>query len=503
MDNVARVNKLLLLSLLTSSLIGCGGGGSSQSPNTPDTAVPVSVELKGENAVNEGQQITISAQASAPNQVASYSWSVSGEVKTGLSTNQNIAVISAPEVNKNSQITLTLDATTSSGQVISQTHNIEIKNILKVFNVTATASSNGMISPQRAEVEEGSTSTFTITPNTSYEIDQVNGCNGTLDGLTYQTSTINESCDITVSFKAIPLSKQAGITDDRLATCIDSQGLTTPDQLSKLTCTLVKNIEGLDAFQNLTELLLENSEFDSEISLPALPKLTRLFIDLRDSHNTKTPFLDLSEVKDLKYASLQHLGLERINLNENTKLKELRLEYNSLTSVELTHLTALETLFIYENQLTNIDVSNNSNLKLLNVNNNNLVNIDISQNINIEQLNLSSNSLTTIDLSNNRKLKYLTAIGNQISALDLSTNTNIEWLRVSHNALNSVDLSANSKLTTVWLSDNLITDISGVESIQDKAVFFTIYNNRLTPDSISYLENLRDNLGYSKIRIVE
>jgi hypothetical protein len=68
--------------------------------------------------------------------------------------------------------------------------------------VNAIAGDNGSISPLSKEVSQGSTTNFTITPNTGYVIDTVTGCEGTLTGInTYTTGAISYACTVEATFK--------------------------------------------------------------------------------------------------------------------------------------------------------------------------------------------------------------------------------------------------------------------------------------------------------------
>lgn len=69
-----------------------------------------------------------------------------------------------------------------------------------VFNVSATATAGGSITPPSRRVESGQTTTFTVTPDTGYSIASVSGCNGSLTGNTYTTGAITSACAVTASF---------------------------------------------------------------------------------------------------------------------------------------------------------------------------------------------------------------------------------------------------------------------------------------------------------------
>lgn len=70
--------------------------------------------------------------------------------------------------------------------------------------VTASAGAGGSINPLTASVQDGDTTTFTVTADTGYEIDTVSGCGGALTGSSYTTASIVAACTVTASFAAIP-----------------------------------------------------------------------------------------------------------------------------------------------------------------------------------------------------------------------------------------------------------------------------------------------------------
>lgn len=69
------------------------------------------------------------------------------------------------------------------------------------FQVTAEAGANGAVSPLSVSLLGGASASFDITPDTGYSIDQVNGCAGQLDGLTFNTDALQATCTLSVSFE--------------------------------------------------------------------------------------------------------------------------------------------------------------------------------------------------------------------------------------------------------------------------------------------------------------
>ncbi len=70
--------------------------------------------------------------------------------------------------------------------------------------VTATAGSGGTISPSSQTVNAGATTSFTVTPDSGYQIESVTGCDGSLGDTTYTTGPITADCTVSASFSALP-----------------------------------------------------------------------------------------------------------------------------------------------------------------------------------------------------------------------------------------------------------------------------------------------------------
>lgn|GEM_PF-5205818 len=70
------------------------------------------------------------------------------------------------------------------------------------YSVTASADSNGTISPEVTIVAHGSSTNFTVTPDIGYRIGSISGCGGTLLGNIYTTGAIFAPCTVSVNFTA-------------------------------------------------------------------------------------------------------------------------------------------------------------------------------------------------------------------------------------------------------------------------------------------------------------
>jgi hypothetical protein len=70
--------------------------------------------------------------------------------------------------------------------------------------VSTSVGPNGGIAPTSAQVANGSNATFTLTPNTGYEVSSATGCGGSLVGTTYTTGAVSADCTVTVTFDLAP-----------------------------------------------------------------------------------------------------------------------------------------------------------------------------------------------------------------------------------------------------------------------------------------------------------
>lgn len=69
--------------------------------------------------------------------------------------------------------------------------------------VSATAGAGGSITPTATSVVDGDPTSFTVTPDVGYVIDDVSGCGGTLAGSTFTTAAITSDCSVTATFLPI------------------------------------------------------------------------------------------------------------------------------------------------------------------------------------------------------------------------------------------------------------------------------------------------------------
>lgn len=74
--------------------------------------------------------------------------------------------------------------------------------VSQTLTVSTAAGTGGAISPVSATVSSGQTTSFSVVANDGFQLQQVAGCAGTLNGTTYTTGSIQQNCTVTASFAA-------------------------------------------------------------------------------------------------------------------------------------------------------------------------------------------------------------------------------------------------------------------------------------------------------------
>ena len=134
----------------------------------------------------------------------------SRSVAQGSSTSFTVTPNSGFKINTVSGCGGSLSGSTYSTGAINSACTVSATFVTNPVNhtVTASAGSNGSISPASRSVVQGSTTSFTVTANNGYVINAVTGCNGSLSGSTFTTGVVNSPCTVTASFKSMIPSLQ-------------------------------------------------------------------------------------------------------------------------------------------------------------------------------------------------------------------------------------------------------------------------------------------------------
>jgi len=107
-----------------------------------------------------------------------------------------------------------LSGNTYTTGVISTGCTVSASFALIDYSIDTDAGTGGSISPSSATVNAGTDSSFTITPDSGYTIENVTGCGGALSGTTYTTGAITANCTVSATFTLIsniPVTTSAGL----------------------------------------------------------------------------------------------------------------------------------------------------------------------------------------------------------------------------------------------------------------------------------------------------
>jgi trimeric autotransporter adhesin len=135
------------------------------------------------------------------------------------------------------------------------------------FTVTPSAGANGSIDPATPRtVDQGATTSFTITPASDYSIAEVSGCGGTLSGSTYTTGAITANCTVTASFEfsTPPAAPSLSLTTGAIKTFSFSWA----DVAGETEYRLLENADGSSGYSAVATIAAEATSSDLEVFLP-------------------------------------------------------------------------------------------------------------------------------------------------------------------------------------------------------------------------------------------
>ncbi len=93
-----------------------------------------------------------------------------------------------------------LSGTTYTSGAIVTDCTVNANFSISSHTITAKAGVGGKVSPLSTTINHGNSTSFTILPETGYNIDSVTGCDGSLSDTTYTTGPVTKECTITANF---------------------------------------------------------------------------------------------------------------------------------------------------------------------------------------------------------------------------------------------------------------------------------------------------------------
>ena len=177
-------------------------GGSSR-------AEPPALQLVSQ--VDAGLEVTFNPPGdSGGYPVTGYQYSLDGTTWFDVPAGVTVFLVPSALVTPGATNTVYLRSVSAAGTSESNaTADVDVDP--NTYAVTPSAGDGGAISPSTVQtIAEGSTTTFTVTPDGGYGIASVGGtCGGSLSGNTYTTNAITAACNVVATFalldQAVPV----------------------------------------------------------------------------------------------------------------------------------------------------------------------------------------------------------------------------------------------------------------------------------------------------------
>ena len=191
------------------------------------------------------------------------------------------------------------------------------------YSVYASAGANGSISPSgRQTVAEGASLTFTITPNTGYEVDyvQVDGTDVSLTDGKYEFKNIAGNHTINVYFKQAGTVSAGAITKD------DVDWTKSPIEISFETTTVIDKsvFDAILSEHQTVEIVMKSSEYEYYFPTASVFTLDGSSADmkiLRNGGSNYSAILALLERKSITGENCVLSCPQTIRMPEGTKLR--------------------------------------------------------------------------------------------------------------------------------------------------------------------------------------
>ncbi len=175
--------------LCLAGLAGCGGGGGdSSAPVVPD--VP---------------QYLVSTQAGAGGSLSP----ASTQVRQGATTTFTVSPATGYEIDSVSGCGGSLTGSQYSTGAVNAACTVTASFKKQSFLLSAKAGTGGSITPAEQRLFYGDKAEWAVKAQTGYQIDQVAGCNGSLNGETFSVATVTSACEVNASFKKLSYTVSA------------------------------------------------------------------------------------------------------------------------------------------------------------------------------------------------------------------------------------------------------------------------------------------------------
>ena len=194
-------------------------------------------------------------------------------------------------------------------------------------------------------------------------------------------------------------------------------------------------------------------------------------IYLEDSYFSKIDSIDVSNVSELEYFTLELWGggsyskLKRLDFRKNKKLRDVTVNKTKALE-EITFNKNCETVCLYNTSVKELDLKSMKKLEYFDYFNGPLESIDLSNNTNLDQVWIKNANIKTVDIKKLKKLESIIFYGVPLEELDISNNPNLGAVRTYNTNVKVLDVSNNPKLKFIEVDEG--TEIIGETNAEIK-----------------------------------
>jgi hypothetical protein len=469
------------------SVTGCNGSLNGQTYTTGSINAACTVQA---NFALKTYQLSATATSGGSITPASQS------VTHGSSATFTVTPLAGYDIKSVTGCDGVLSGSTYTTSAVSAECSVVADFALKIYQVTASATEGGTITPTSSRVQHGVSTTFTLTPSTDYDIEAVTGCGGVLEGNFYKTAPITAACQVETRFalRKFQVTMQVGAGG---TASIGSQAFTkgtafevtfTPQanmvlsNASGCNGVLRDNVLRVPAlasdctiaasFNSANEIVFPDANLDKKIraalklaptdAITAAAAATLRRVDFSNAN--------ISNLQGMQYVT----GLTSLNLNNNNvvdlhplrsikPLTTLRLIENAKLA-DITPLAALSNLKTLDLQSTSVrDISPLRDLQLLELSLRNKAVIDLSplRNMALTKFEILGSDTSDISPLANAPLEILAIDGSKVSDISMLTNlANLSYFNATDSPIADIRaLLAAKRLSVLYLYRTKVTAI--------------------------------------------
>ena len=194
-------------------------------------------------------------------------------------------------------------------------------------------------------------------------------------------------------------------------------------------------------------------------------------IYLEDSYFSKIDSIDVSNVSELEYFTLELWGggsdskLEKLDFSKNKKLRDVTVNKTKALE-EIIFNKNCETVCLFNTSIKELDLKLLKKLNHFTYWHGPLESIDLSNNTNLDQVWIKNANIKTVDIKKLKKLKSIKFYGIPLEELDISNNPNLVAVRTYNTNLKVLDVSNNPKLEFIEVDEG--TEIIGETNAEIK-----------------------------------